>query len=125
MITCPICDKHFKQLTNKHLSLHNMTTHDFKSQFPNHPLVDQDVLEKNQTNRKIGKQSSVIKQKQNKKIAKHLICYIPLYVRNVAVRCHILIDITNSVIDHVLRYTPINTVIILCLMQQNNKYQQR
>lgn len=70
MITCPICDKHFKQLTNKHLSLHNMTTHDFKSQFPNHPLVDQDVLEKNQTNRKIGKQSSVIKQKQKQEDCK-------------------------------------------------------
>lgn len=55
MVECPICSKLFKQLTNKHLSMHSMTTKDFKIQFPSHQLVSEEVRQKNKANGKVGK----------------------------------------------------------------------
>lgn len=70
MITCKICNKEMKQITNKHLNKHNLTVAQYRQQYPNAELLCQqskDILrEKNQKNnlkRKGIPRSEEVKQK--------------------------------------------------------------
>jgi hypothetical protein len=59
-ITCPICSKQVKQLTSKHLKMHNLTTSEFKILYPLIPLVCNSVRLANQQNSKIGVKNNTV-----------------------------------------------------------------
>ena len=44
MITCPICNHEFRQITNTHIKNHGMTMEQLKQQFPNLKLVSDENL---------------------------------------------------------------------------------
>jgi hypothetical protein len=85
-ITCPICFKQFKKITNNHLKLHNISYVNFRNQYPNHPIQTDDVTIKNKENCKkrdctnyVRTKAILVKQTYNlnPKICKYCSTIIP------------------------------------------------
>lgn len=77
MITCPICNKQFNQITNTHLKKHNLTLKEFKKQYPNVELLSSESKAKITTYNTTKTKCNKKKYNKNPNFCKYCLSKLP------------------------------------------------
>lgn len=62
LVTCLICNRDFRQITNTHLRTHNLTLGEYKKLYPDAKLLCDDVIESKRRARRVAQNSEAMRQ---------------------------------------------------------------